>query len=116
MATAREMLAALRAKKRPARELLAEMRVKTNLLDQQGIDAAEVKRRAAANEPIVQVGLRRATPAQEIGADIAGGAAGLVEGTLGTLGLIGDVASLPARAAGQAAGTLLGGGGVGDVR
>lgn len=79
--TAQEKLARIRGEEPP-----------TRLLDEQGIDAAEVRRRAAADEPIVQTGLRPATGAQEIGADVAAGVTGVAGGMMGLGGLAVDAA------------------------
>lgn len=89
MASALDKLTALRGGG-TAKDKLA--RIRATLLEQQGIDAEEVKRRAAADEPIVQTGLRPATGAQEIGADVAAGVTGLAGGVMGLGGLAVDAA------------------------
>lgn len=89
MGSARDKLAQIRAGVVPvavpalvpgsAREKLKLIRTPT--LDATGVTGAEVKRRAAAGEPIVQEGLRRASPMQELANSSTELVAGLVEGT-----------------------------------
>lgn len=85
----------------PQPDIQTAGRVRTPLLDRTELTGAEVKRRAAAGEPVLQKGegLRPATAAQEIGADVAAGAGGLVAGALGAGAILVDAVTLPVRAA-----------------
>jgi len=96
MPTARETLNTIRATQGgSAREQLALLR--TPLLEQQGITGAEVKRRAAADEPIVQSGIRRATAGQEVAATAIDAIGGLTEGVFQTAALAADIPMTAAR-------------------
>jgi hypothetical protein len=67
-------------------------KISTKMIDAIPGGAAEVKRRAAAGEPVVQEGLRRGGVLDEIRAGVAGAAAGAVEGIAGPVGLAIDAA------------------------
>lgn len=71
--------------------------MRTPTLEQQGITSAEVKRRAAAGEPIVQTGLRRATAGQEVAATAIDAIGGLTEGVFQTAALAADIPITAAR-------------------
>lgn len=114
MASLTERLEALRNQSLPLAERVRLLRLSTPLADEQG-GAAEVKRRAAAGEPIVQTGLRRASRGQEIQARAAGAVAGAVEGLLGVPAVAADVASAPVRAMAAGAGALREGEGLGGA-
>lgn len=87
-------------------------RIRTRLLDRLNLTGAEVKRRAAEAEPVLQEGegLRRVDARAQLGPAILAGAA---EGVGGAVGLVGDVVSAPMRSfvaavrARQAGGSLL---------
>jgi GGDEF domain-containing protein len=75
-------------------DALAEIRsarVQTRLLDSLGLTSEEVKRRAAAGEPIVQSGLRPPTEAQESFSAGVKTLGGMVEGTLQAAALPFDI-------------------------
>jgi hypothetical protein len=74
-------------------------KVRTRALDEQGIDSAEVKRRAADGEEIVQSGLRAGSPVERGVALGIEGVTGAAEGIGGLVGLAGDVVTAPVRGA-----------------
>jgi hypothetical protein len=101
---ARETLAAIRAKAKkapaavPAETPIAAQpqqsgpratlaRIRTNALDAQGITGAEVKRRAAAGEPIVQTGTRAGSRGEQAGALGVEAVTGVAEGLGGMVGI-----------------------------
>jgi hypothetical protein len=71
--------------------------VRTAALDAQGIDSAEVKRRAAAGEQIVQSGIRSGSPIERLGALGVEGITGAAEGIGGLVGLTSDIVTAPVR-------------------
>lgn len=78
------------------RAKLAEIRaarVPTNALDAAGLTGAEVKRRAAAGEPIVQEGPRAGTRGEQMGALGIEAVTGVAEGLGGMVGLAADAAT-----------------------
>lgn len=101
-----------------ARAKLAALRkgAPTNLLDREGLTGAEVKRRAAAGEPVVQKGLRVATPFQDTVAKGAAVVAGAAEGLGGTVGLAADIATAPLRSARAALRVIRSGGSIGEAQ
>ncbi len=120
MATAREKLAALRKSATGAAGVTGAVSLGvdspvTSLPAQQG-GAAEVKRRAAAGEPIVQSGLRRATAVQEGDAIAAGALGGVVEGVLGLPALLTDAVTMNVRGPRAGLKALREGKGIGGAR
>jgi hypothetical protein len=91
--TIEDDLAAIRAKRAsaaPAIPAPAPKRVRTNELAASGLTGAEVKRRAAAGEPIVQEGARTGSDAEQLGTYLTDFATGVVKGTAEMGGLAVD--------------------------
>jgi hypothetical protein len=92
-------------------------RPQTRLLDRTGLSSDEVKRRAAAGEPVLQKGegLRSATASENVRGVAAASVAGAGRGLGGMVGLAADVATAPVRGGIAAGKALASGEGIGGA-
>jgi hypothetical protein len=89
--------------------------VRTNLLDQQGITGAEVKRRADAGEPIVQDGLHEPSVPEALASATGSLYGGLAKGLAQVVTVPADIIGAPLRAGEAGIDALRNGSGVVDA-